>query len=157
MWLILHFPYYEEQSSQQPNSSKTSQVLFWELGRNAELTQNLHFNKLPQGFICMESTALNNINCQLLGLCFLTWSTLFASLIPGSSHVLQALCFPSLVHDFNPLSNTLNALTPVVSISVYRIPTIHFLHFVVVFLRPWHLQCWASCFVEPIRAFLINS
>ena len=59
------------------------------------LTQNLHFKKVPGGFVCVRCTALKDTICQVLELAFLTWPTVSASPRPGSFHILP---IPSTSH-----------------------------------------------------------
>lgn len=55
------------------------------------LTQNLHFKKGPRGFVCVRCTALNDSNCQVLELSFLTCFCFCFS---------QTWLFPSPPHPF---------------------------------------------------------
>lgn len=124
-----------------------------------QLTQNLHFKKVPRGFVCVRSThcskwhylpsAWTFLPLLVHGFCLSqTW------LFPYPPHALH---FPSLVHYFNYfISNILNSPTPQVSLSHLQNASNSPPPFLSHSLIAQCLHTKVSCFVDSIHTLLIK-
>lgn len=113
----------------------------------------------------LRSSALNDTNCQSLALLCLTWSTAFASPIPGSSHIPLLLC--STPHPRASLQafslqypNTLTALGSLF-LPTHKMPTVHYLLSLLLFFEPLAptellIQGRAPCLIKSMHTFLIQ-
>lgn len=118
------------------------------------LTQNLHFKKVPRGFVCVRCTALKDSNCQVLELSFLTCFCFCFSqtwLFPCPPHPFH---FPSALLYF--ISSILNSPTPQVSLSHLQNASNSPPPFLSCSLITQCLHTKVSCFVDSIHILFIK-